>query len=151
MRRMVRQLSYTDRSSYKWYDQLRSDSGSQYSGDVLYGLNKKFNGSRRRADRMGLGFSITLNYLLQLWIEQRGRCVVTGRMMNFKEGSQRQKNAFGCSIDRINNNQGYVRGNVRLLTHWANNAKSTWPDSVFEDMITEIVNNRKHHHHETTA
>jgi hypothetical protein len=36
-----------------------------------------------------------------------------------------------------------VRDNVRLLTHWANNAKSTWGDDLFDDMITEVVKHRR--------
>ena len=51
------------------------------------------------------------------------------------------KNPYSCSIDRINNDQGYIPGNIRLLTHWANNAKSTYNHSIFEDMIRSTYNN----------
>jgi hypothetical protein len=52
-------------------------------------------------------------------------------MLEYKSGDQYSKNPFRTSVDRIDNNRGYVQGNVRLLTHWANNAKSTWPDETF--------------------
>jgi hypothetical protein len=146
MRRTIGRLKgSTGGASQMQYDQCRMDSGMSYSADVLHGLNQKIIDSRKRARNMGFPHNITLSDLLELWIEQRGRCTVTGVVMRFESGDSQNKNAYACSIDRIDNDadRGYVLGNVRLLTHWANNAKSTWPDSMFEDMITEIVNNRK--------
>jgi hypothetical protein len=35
----------------------------------------------------------------------------------------------------LNSNRGYIKGNVRLLTHWANNAINTWDDQLFEQMV----------------
>jgi len=110
---------------------------------VLSGLNSKLTDSWKRANRMDFRFDLKLNDLVKLWIKQQGRCVVTGRIMSFETGSPDNKNAYACSIDRINNKRGYVRDNVRLLTHWANNAKSTWGDDLFDDMITEVVKHRR--------
>jgi uncharacterized protein YfiM (DUF2279 family) len=146
MRRTIGRLKgSTGGASQMQYDQCRMDSGMSYSADVLYGLNQKIIDSRKRARNMGFPHNITLSDLLELWIAQQARCAVTGVVMQFESGDSQNKNAYACSIDRIDNDpdRGYVLGNVRLLTHWANNAKSTWPDSMFEDMITEIVNNRK--------
>ena len=146
MRRTIGRLEgSTGGASQMIYDQCRMDSGISYSADVLHGLNQKIIDSRKRARNMDFDYDITLSDLLELWIAQQGRCAVTGVVMRFESGDSRNKNAYACSVDRIDNEQGYVVDNVRLLTHWANNAKSTWPDSMFEDMITEIVNNRGKH------
>jgi hypothetical protein len=132
----------TGGTSQMVYERCRMDSGSDYSADVLFGLNQKIIDSRKRARKMNFQFDIALDDLLELWINQRGRCAKTGVVMRFNSGDLQNKNAYACSVDRIDNDNGYVVGNVRLLTHWANNAKSTWPDDLFETMITEIVNNK---------
>ena len=132
----------TGGSSQVVYGNLREQSGIHYAGNVLYGLNNKIIDSRKRARKMEFKHNITVKYLLDLWIEQQGRCAVTGVVMNFESGDSYNKNAYCCSVDRIVNENGYTVGNVRLLTHWANNAKSTWDDYLLETMITEIINNK---------
>jgi hypothetical protein len=56
-------------------------------------------------------------------------------MLEYESGDLQNKNPYRTSVDRIDNNRGYVQGNVRLLTHWANNAKSTWPDETFNKFV----------------
>jgi hypothetical protein len=132
----------TGGTSQMVYNHLRYQAISHYAADILFGLNQKIIDSRKRARKMKFQFDIALDDLLEIWINQAGRCAVTGVVMRFDSGDLQNKNAYACSIDRVDNEYGYVRDNIRLLTHWANNAKSTWPDSMFEDMITEIVNNK---------
>jgi hypothetical protein len=130
-------------ASQSVYRQLNRRTGSDYLSRVLSVLNAKLTDSRKRANQMGFGFNITLSHLAELWIQQRGRCTVTGVVMSLKTGSLQQKNHLAVSCDRINNNKGYVRGNVRLLTHWANNAKSTWDKTLFETMIEAVDKTRR--------
>jgi hypothetical protein len=103
---------------------------------VVNGLSGKLTDSKKRAKKMEWACDLTLEYLAELWIKQQGRCALTGVAMSFSAGSQSDKNPMSCSVDRIDNSLGYVKGNVRLLTHWANNTKSTWDNSIFETMIS---------------
>ena len=144
MRYTIGQLEgSTGGTSQMMYTRLGYHACSHYAVNVLCGLNQKIIDSRKRARKMNFDYDITLSDLLELWIQQQGRCAVTGVVMSFESGDLQNKNAYACSVDRRDNEQGYTVDNVRLLTHWANNAKSTWPDYMFEVMITEIVNNRK--------
>jgi hypothetical protein len=143
MRYTIGQLEgSTGGTSQMVYNHLRYRAVSHYAVDVLYGLNQKIIDSRKRARKMEFQFDIALDDLLEIWIKQGGRCAVTGVVMRFDSGDLQNKNAYAVSVDRINNEYGYVRDNVRLLTHWANNAKSTWDDHLLETMITEIINNK---------
>jgi 3'-phosphoadenosine 5'-phosphosulfate sulfotransferase (PAPS reductase)/FAD synthetase len=81
--------------------------------------------------KFGWDYNLTIPYLAKLWFEQKGRCALTGIMLEYESGDLQSKNPYRASVDRIDNNHGYVQGNVRLLTHWANNAKSTWSDETF--------------------
>lgn len=114
--------------NYHWYQ-------------VVVGLGGKCSDSKKRAAKMGFEYNLDLTYVTELWIKQKGRCQLTGQIMSFHPGTQWNKNPLSCSIDRIDNSKGYIKGNVRLLTHWANNAKSTWDFNVFENMIKSASTN----------
>jgi hypothetical protein len=102
---------------------------------VVVRLSENLSNSNKRAKKFGWGCTLDLVYLAQLWINQNGKCALTGQWLDHQSGSPDNKNPYRTSIDRIDNDQGYVKGNVRLLTHWANNAKSTWSDKIFETFI----------------
>ena len=99
--------------------------------------------SAKRAKNNRWDFDLDRDYLIKLWHQQKGLCAVSGIKMQTKSGTRENKNPYRASLDRINNNKGYVKGNVRFTTHWVNNAKSTWPEKVFEDFVGNIVKNRR--------
>ncbi len=98
---------------------------------TVMGLSENISNSRKRAAKFCWKNNLTIPYLAKLWFKQKGRCALTGIMLEYESGDLQSKNPYRTSVDRIDNNLGYVQGNVRLLTHWANNAKSTWPDETF--------------------
>jgi len=98
---------------------------------TVMGLSENVSNSKKRAAKFGWKNNLTIPYLAKLWFKQKGRCALTGIMLEYESGDLQSKNPYRTSVDRIDNNLGYVQGNVRLLTHWANNAKSTWPDETF--------------------
>ena len=98
---------------------------------TVMGLSENISSSRKRAAKFGWDCNLTIPYLAKLWFDQKGRCALTGIMLEYESGDLQSKNPYRTSVDRIDNNGGYVQGNVRLLTHWANNAKSTWSDETF--------------------
>ena len=102
---------------------------------IVMGLSENLTNSRKRAKKFGWKCDLDLTYLVELWIAQSGKCALTGQILDYESGTLNNKNPYRTSVDRIDNSQGYIKGNVRLLTHWANNAKSTWPDNVFETFV----------------
>jgi hypothetical protein len=91
--------------------------------------------TKKRANKNSFDFDLTLKYLVELWVAQQGRCALTGKEFSLEPGSLQSKNPFKISIDRVDNNKGYVKSNIRFLTHWANNAKSTWTDQIFLEFV----------------
>jgi hypothetical protein len=106
---------------------------------VIHGLSRKLSASKSRAIRMGFDHNLKLTHVVEQWFEQKGRCAKTKQLLCFEQGSQEDKNPYAVSIDRIHNNLGYTKGNIRLLTHWANNAKSTWTDEFFDSMVNSAA------------
>lgn len=97
--------------------------------------------SAKRARNHGWEFDLTREYLIELWNKQEGKCARSGVPMQIESGTRENKNPYRASLDRIDNNKGYIKGNVRFTTHWVNNAKSTWPEIIFEDFISNILKN----------
>jgi hypothetical protein len=84
--------------------------------------------------RRNLEFTIDLNYLLTLLKDQQGRCALSGWPLEFTRGGSFKggKNPRGCTIDRIDNSQGYVPGNIQLTCCLPNYLKS---DMVLADFL----------------
>jgi len=61
------------------------------------------------------------NYLIQLWEEQEGKCYYTGIKMSLKGYSKNEKTAM--TVDRIDPNGGYTRGNIVLCCSIVNKIK----------------------------
>lgn len=103
--------------------------------DVLKAINSCLSSSKERAKQFNWSYNLTLRYMADLYIEQLGKCPITGEVMSPYRGDWNQKNPYKISIDRIDSSKGYVKGNVILVTHWANNAKNTWPSEILESFI----------------
>jgi len=120
----------------KAYENAQEDIGPWLSITIL-------KDSAKRARNNGWEYNLDREYLVNLWKEQQGCCAVSGIKMDVASGTRENKNPYRASLDRIDNNKGYVKGNVRFTTHWVNNAKSTWPETIFEDFITNISKMRR--------
>lgn len=82
--------------------------------------------ARARAKLKGLPFDILVNDIL--WQIELGVCAVTGIPFHFAANEGRHP--FTPSIDRVDNDLGYVKGNVRVVV-WALNAmRGDWGDAV---------------------
>lgn len=95
---------------------------------LLWRKNHQFkyttNACRRRAKEKGLPFDITADYLEEIWT---GICPVFNTSIIHGHGLGLGALGASCdlaSLDRIISEQGYVRGNVRWLSHKANLSKN---------------------------
>ena len=76
--------------------------------------------------------NVDVKYLAEVWNNQNGVCPYTGWKLllpksseGFDDGTERVKRA---SLDRIDNNMGYVKGNVQFVSMMANYAKNNFTD-----------------------
>jgi len=90
---------------------------------------KKYGGPMPDIDR---------DYLYELFKKQKGRCALTGVPMKV------EKKAITClSLDQIDSNLGYVKGNVQWVAWAANRAKGDMSHEVFVDMCRQVVEYQK--------
>lgn len=79
---------------------------------------------RRCKNRKHQDFDLDLKYLETLWKQQDGRCAITGIPL-FHDAIDKNQMP---SLDRINNDFGYVRGNVQFVCCRINYAKNDGTD-----------------------
>ena len=83
-------------------------------------LRGSFRSARTRARTKGVPFDLTLDFLLDLALEQEFRCRLTGIEFFANNDANCRVDPFIPSIDRIVPERGYVQDNVRLVIYALN-------------------------------
>lgn len=109
------------------------------TNQVRVKLNKLLWGSKSNAKKKKLVIDIDLEYLHTLYIGSGGICPMTGVKMQTVKGTRKKMNSFAMSIDRIDSDKGYIKGNVRLVSTWYNNAKAHLTDEVTIAMAKRLI------------
>jgi hypothetical protein len=81
---------------------------------------------------------LDLDYLVELWTTQDGRCAITNVKM---QHSLSPDSPYNASIDRINAGQPYTNENVHLVIKFVNFWRS---DLTIDEFKTLIVNVARH-------
>lgn len=97
------------------------------------------------AKKRNLEFNIDINYLYNLFLKQNRKCSLTGVNINLVTKSLRTKYELNtASLDRIDSNKGYIKGNVRWVHKNINHLKSDINDDDFIFLCNLItLNNDK--------
>lgn len=88
-------------------------------------------GCINRAKVKGLACTISIEDLERLTAPMV--CSVTGISLTWDWEGDTQ-NPWAPSIDRLDNAEGYIAGNVRVVCWAYNKARSDWPDEVFHKL-----------------
>lgn len=94
-------------------------------------IDKYFNDICKNAAKRELEFSITKNYIIQILELQNQKCALSDFDIDLKNGS--------ASLDRINNNLGYIVGNVQWLHRNINLLKHTWSVEEFKKLCCAVA------------
>lgn len=103
--------------------------------NILY-LSNLLADSKRRAKRDGLEFDITRQYLEWLY-SKNSNCVLTNIPLSLNKGYMNS-----ISIDRIDNNKGYIRGNIQLVCKSINHMKNIHTNEECKEFI-KLINERR--------
>lgn len=82
---------------------------------------------------------IDKQYIIDLIQKQNNRCVYSGIEFDWDKF---QNNPYQASIDRIDNDKGYIKGNVQIVCNIVNQMKSNLTDVEFFDYVKAIHENR---------
>jgi hypothetical protein len=111
------------------------NNGTNFATHLLNGARGTAKKRKSRGRPECSEMSLTKADVLKLKKDQNNRCVISGAKLKWKPNSGWKK----ASIDRIDNNNGYVKGNVRLLAWGINQALSDRSDKLFLKMCKKVV------------
>lgn len=92
----------------------------------------------RGAEQRGLIFDVTKDYIFDLLKQQNYKCAYTGTNIYLPEKTR--LDTYTASLDRIDNNLGYVKGNLQWIHKDINRLKWKWSEKQFLSMVNEIYN-----------
>ncbi len=118
----ARQVTFFDMANTAWDTTLKAN-GQQELRTIK---NKDFG----FADRIELA-----RYIADLFDSQEGLCAVTGLSLQFKGGDDHQ---LRCSLDRIDSDGHYERGNLQVVCKFINKWKSNGDDMEFRRLINVV-------------
>lgn len=109
------------------------------SGKFYYYLRKSID----RSKLWNLPTNLDEDFLNKLWEDQEGRCVLTGieielSIYDWKNTKYKAK-PWSASLDRIDSNLGYIKGNVQFVSLSMNYAKSNFSQIDFLKNLDDIV------------
>jgi hypothetical protein len=87
--------------------------------------------------------NLDLVFLKSLWAAQNGSCAITGIPM-----SSIAHDPCRVSLDRIDSEQGYLKGNVQLVCKAINLAKNDFPNEDIKNLVQQV---REHYAIRTTS
>lgn len=98
-------------------------------------MKSYFSGLKYGAKKRNISFDVTSDYLYDLLLKQDYKCSLSGIVISIIDGT--------ASIDRINNEIGYLPDNVQWVHRTVNYMKCDLPQSDFIDFCEMIFKNKK--------
>jgi hypothetical protein len=99
-----------------------------------------FNHIQREATKRKLKVDITLEYIWNLFLEQKRECSLSGVPLQFGTTAQvKHKREQTASLDRIDSTKGYVKGNVQWVHKTVNFMKQQSDQNDFIVWCKRIV------------
>lgn len=96
----------------------------------------------RSKQRKAKAYNITPEYLMKVWVRQKGLCVYSGMKLILPEStsgfSKRPIKYNRASLDRIDSKKGYIKGNVQFTCVQLNLAKSNLSHTEFVEFMKTI-------------
>jgi hypothetical protein len=105
--------------------------------DEFTGLREHY----RRIKKRPHDYNVDLNDLLDQWNKQEGKCVYTG--VELVHPNQNGNNLNRASLDRIDSNLGYVKGNIQFISIACNHAKNSMTEYEMQEFMELIYQSVK--------
>lgn len=115
-------------------------------------IKSKLSSYLSRARSVKCPFDLTAEYLIHLWEAQQGKCFYTDQEISFEYVGESGKapHLLTPSLDRLDPEKGYTKGNVVWCAYGINRMKN---DLTYEDFIfgcEHILKTRNHHDQQIT-
>lgn len=106
--------------------------------------NALFNRWRYNAKSRNYLFTISIEQLQEILEQQNFKCAYTNMDMlcpkTYNEKKEMTSSPYLISLDRIDNDLGYVDGNVHFVCVWANKARGSYAHETFKEILSNFSN-----------
>lgn len=124
---------YRQDNATKYYENQRKKRE-----EVPTFISQTYQGVKTRAKAKGLEVDIDIQFLTELLVASNFKCAVTEIEMTTISNSRKKANPFRASLDRIDSDVGYVKGNVRFVCWAVNQMKSDRTEEEFKFWVTTL-------------
>jgi hypothetical protein len=121
------------------------------SSSWMFVANTVWSRQRATAKRRGLPFEITSSDVYNLMKEGEFRCSISGIPFSRRIPLEATMDPWAPSIDRIENRQGYLKDNIRIVCVAANFAMNQWGYDTLLRLARSIVSNSARAKEELTS
>lgn len=101
-------------------------------------INSKVSSARQRARNKNMAFDLDIDFIQNLWEDQKGLCALTGKKMSLRGNKNSEETFNSFSIDRIDSTRGYTKDNVHLIRWGVNSIKNNMSMDKFFDLVSDI-------------
>lgn len=109
-------------------------------------ISGHFWASIKRKDRK-LEFTITLEYVWDLFLKQDRKCALSGIPIGFTQ-TIASRSYQTASLDRIDSSKGYIEGNVQWLHKHINRLKNNYNQDNFITMCNLVAQQKPIHYYQ---
>lgn len=110
----------------------RIKNKNKYGLDFI--LTRKFKETKARCLKNNIEFDLTLDFLLEKYSKQNGKCFFSGMTLFLSTCS-----VYSLSIDRLNSKKGYTKDNINLICAVVNFMKTDIDHIEFIDFCKKIA------------
>lgn len=104
--------------------------------------NALFNRWKAGAKSRNYPFTVSIEKLQEILEQQNFKCGYTNIDMlcpkTYNEKREMTSSPYLISLDRIDNELGYIQGNVHFVCVWANKAKGSYSHEIFKEILTKF-------------
>lgn len=93
------------------------------------------------ARSVGKDFDLNIDFLLDLYNKQDGKCSLTKIDFSFQKPKNFRTDPFAVSIDKINAKLFYTKDNIRLVSVAVNFALNEFGEDIFKVICVEYIKN----------
>jgi len=94
-----------------------------------------FDEKKRGAEKRGKVFEFDIKYIWEVYIRQNRKCALSGLPLDFDKDTENGM----VSLDRINNNKGYIKRNIQLVHKDVNFMKYVYEQKYFINMCKLVA------------
>ena len=107
-------------------------------------INRKLQRLRNECEvRRKLYFNLTTDVVMEMLEKQEYKCAMTGDYLEFVTGGELDgKNPRSCSIDRLDNGQGYSINNIQLTSVKVNLMRNKMCMEEFVKVCKQVASSR---------